>query len=180
MKVASSAFQHESAIPERHTGEGENLSPAIEWHGLPSGTKSVAVICQDLDARIPPHWDTTFVHWLIYNIPANVNSLPEALECAESLSGPVVAHQGMNSFGKIGYSGPLPPFEDDEHHYRFCVYALDTELNLPPGVLYRDLQEMMEGHILEVGKLDCTAKREEGRNCYQDIPRDAPSPELGL
>lgn len=180
MKVESTAFQHESAIPERYTGEGDDVSPPIEWHGLPKGTKSIAVVCQDLDARIQPHWDSTFIHWLVYNIPANVNSLPEGLERSESLEGPVTASQGTNSFGKIGYSGPLPPFEDEQHHYRFCVYALDTELNLPAGLLYRDLMEMLEGHILEIGKLDGTARREECRNCYQDIPKDAPSPELGL
>lgn len=180
MKFESSAFRHESAIPERCSGQGQEVSPALEWHGLPKGTKSIAIVCQDLDARIQPHWDSTLVHWLVYNIPASVNSLPEALPAQEVLTEPVRATQGTNGFGKIGYTGMIPPVEDEEHHYRFCLYALDAELDLPPGLMYRDLEDRMEGHILEIGKIDGTYKRVEDRSCYEDIPRDAPSPELGL
>ena len=144
LEVRSSAFKYGGYIPSRYTCDGENISPQLSWSKGPSGTKSYAIIADDPDAPMG-----TWVHWVIYNIPDNVTSLPEALSNAKRLD--FGAYQGKNDFKKIGYGGPCPP--GGTHRYYFKVYALDTVLDSGPGLTKRQLLKAMEGHILAKGEL---------------------------
>ncbi len=145
LEVLSPAFKHESNIPVKYTCDGENISPPLTWSGVPEGTKSFALICDDPDAPMG-----TFVHWVIFNIPADSTGLEEALPGVEKLKSTAI--QGKNNFGKIGYLGPCPP-KGKPHRYFFKLYALDTKLDLKTGVDKKTLLKAMKGHILAKGEL---------------------------
>ena len=145
VKLTSSAFQGGGAIPVRYTCEGDNVSPPLAWTGLPNGTKSLALICDDPDAPAG-----TWVHWVFYNLPATANELREKVAPAATL--PSGAKQGTNSFEKIGYGGPCPP-PGKAHYYFFKLYALDSELGLKPAPTKEDLLQAMEHHVLGEGQL---------------------------
>lgn len=145
--VSSPAFEAGGTIPRRHTGEGEDVSPPLEWSGLPEGTRELALICDDPDAPMPE----PFVHWVLYKIPANKSGLSEG-----SAEG---ALEGRNSFGKVGYGGPMPPEGHGTHHYHFKVYALETQLDATPGLSKDQLLAAMEGHVLAEGELVGTYER---------------------
>lgn len=145
MNVASSAFPAESMIPSKYSCEGGNISPPLSWTGVPTGTKSLALICDDPDAPGGP-----FVHWILYNLPAGTTSLTEKMATTPTL--PNGARQGMNSFDKIGYGGPCPP-AGKAHHYFFKVYALDSELPVKAGAKKEEVEQAMEHHILAEGLL---------------------------
>src|SRR5690606_38923247 len=100
LELKSSAFLQNGAIPRKHTGEGEDVSPQLSWSHLPEGAKSLAVICHDPDAPLVSPGSYGFVHWVLYNIPASVAELPEGAQGYTS---------GANDFGKVGYGGPMPP-----------------------------------------------------------------------
>lgn len=151
MKLTSSAFASGQPIPVKYTGQGKDVSPPLEWSGAPAGTKSFAIISDDPDAPVG-----TWVHWVIYNIPANVTKLDENVPAKESL--PDGTKQGVNDFGRIGYGGPMPP-PGKAHRYFFKIYALDTTLNLKPRATKQDLLKAMEGHILAQGELMGTYQR---------------------
>jgi len=141
--VRSTAFQEGETIPEKYTCDGKDVSPALEWENPPIGTKSFALICDDPDAPVG-----TWVHWVIYNIPAGVKSLPENVNKTqtvldEPLKGVV---QGVNSWNRIGYGGPCPP-PGPSHRYYFRLYALDTVIKGERMNKTRLLKEM-EGHVL--------------------------------
>lgn len=138
--ITSSAFKMGSPIPKKYTGDGPDISPPLNWEGVPEGTKSLALICDDPDAPVG-----TWVHWVIFNIPTTVKELPENVPKQNLLSNG--AKQGINDFRKIGYNGPAPP-PGKPHRYFFRLYALDTILDLPPGIKKSDLLKAMEGHIL--------------------------------
>ena len=144
LSLSSSAFQANEAIPKPFTCDGEDKSPALTWTDPPANTKSFALIMDDPDA--PPG---TWVHWVIYDIPADQTQLPEALPKGESL--PNGAKQGLvwgvQDFSKVGYFGPCPP-PGKAHRYYFKLYALDRELNLPPKATKFDLEKAMQGHVL--------------------------------
>ena len=144
MQVTSPAFKQSDMIPDRYTCKGEDLSPALRWAGVPSGTKSLALIFDDPDAPMG-----TWVHWIIYNIPADSAGLPENVPAANPVKGGGI--QGANSWGRIGYGGPCPP--SGTHRYFFRLYALDTMLDLKPGATKSQLLKTMEGHILAEGEL---------------------------
>lgn len=144
ISVNSSAFKEGEIIPSKYTCDGANVSPPLSWSGIPDGTKSIALICDDPDAPMG-----TWVHWVIYNLPRDADGLPEAVPRSETL--PNSAKQGTNSGGKIGYDGPCPP--SGTHRYYFKVYALDISPNLPPGISKGRLQEETKGHILAEGQL---------------------------
>jgi Raf kinase inhibitor-like YbhB/YbcL family protein len=144
MQLTSSAFGESENIPKRYTDDGENVSPPLRWSGAPDGTKSFALICDDPDAP-----RGTWVHWVLYNLPADKNELAESVPAREEL--PNGARQGKNDFGKIGYGGPAPP--SGTHRYYFKLYALDTVLNLPAGATKQKLEQAMKGHILTRGEL---------------------------
>lgn len=144
LTLSSSAFTANSNIPKTYTCDGKDLSPPLQWKDAPNSTQSFALIMDDPDA--PPG---TWVHWIIYGIPAKENQLPEGIEKKETLANG--AKQGLvwgvQEFSKVGYFGPCPP-PGKPHRYFFKLYALDTILNLPAKVSKPDLVKAMEGHIL--------------------------------
>ncbi len=150
IKVESAAFAHEGMIPKKYTCDGENISPPLKWEGIPENAKSIAIICDDPDAPMG-----TFVHWVLYDLPADINELPEGIPPEKILENG--AKQGINDFRKIGYGGPCPPF--GTHRYFFKIYALDTVLNLEPGLTKSQLLKKMEGHIIAYGELMGKYKR---------------------
>jgi Raf kinase inhibitor-like YbhB/YbcL family protein len=139
-ELTSTAFPAGEAIPVRHTGEGEDLSPPLQWMNPPEGTKTFAIIVDDPDAP-----DKVFVHWLIYNLPGISRELSEGVPREPSL--PNGTRQGRNDFGEIRYSGPAPP-PGNPHHYFFRIYALNSGVNLPPGTSKEELLVSMHNHIL--------------------------------
>src|SRR5579871_4064849 len=136
LRVGSPAFRNHSRIPERHTGDGEDVSPPLEWSGVPDGTRALAVVVHDPDAPLVDG----FTHWVAYGIAGDATGLPEGGDG-------VIA--GVNSFGNEGYNGPAPPPGHGPHHYYFWLYALDDELDLPAGLDRRQLLERIEDHVIE-------------------------------
>ena len=124
MQLNSIVFKSQQRIPKRHTGEGGDISPPLEWSNVPGGCNGFALISEDPDAELRPGNDSPFVHWLIYNLSRAVTSLPEELPFKVILDTPVSASQGINSFGNIGYSGPLPPIGQGIHRYPFILHSL--------------------------------------------------------
>ena len=153
--IESDAFTAGEGIPKEYTGEGQDISPPLRWSNLPEGTKQLALIVDDPDAPRPEPW----VHWLIYNISPNVDSLPEGIETNKTLPTPAGAMQGKNSSSRIGYGGPMPPPGHGVHHYHFKLYALDAELQLKPGLEKDGLLMVITGHILGEGELVGTYQR---------------------
>lgn len=150
MKVTSSAFENHGSIPKKHTGEGEDVSPALSWSGAPEGTKGFAVICHDPDAPLLKDGDYGFVHWVLYNLPGSATSLAE---------GASEGTAGKNDFGKTGYGGPMPPEGHGKHHYYFWVLALDEETKLDEGLTLRQLIDAIEPHCTGMNRLIGTYAR---------------------
>jgi len=144
LEVVSPAFAAGGLIPRKHTCDGEDVSPEISWSGVPAGTRSFALICDDPDAP-----SGTWVHWVVFNLPAVVSRLPEALPAEPAL--PSGGRQGKNDFRRIGYGGPCPP--SGTHRYVFKVYALDRLLDLEPGATKAQVEAAMKGHVLAEGSL---------------------------
>lgn len=145
MTLTSSAFEPGTSIPAKHTGEGEDISPALSWSNPPEGTKSFAVICHDPDAPlVTPRGTYGFVHWVLYNIPASVSSLDEGMKEHTS---------GKSDFGKLGYGGPMPPNGHGTHQYYFWVLALNDELNLEAGLTLWELLERIEPQVTGMNRL---------------------------
>jgi hypothetical protein len=142
--VTSTAFEDGGTIPVRYTCDGGNVSPPLSWSGGPDGVESVALICDDPDAP-----RGTFVHWVLFNLPPTTTSLDVDVSREELIPGS--PRQGKNSAGKIGYTGPCPP--SGTHRYYFKVYALDTVLEVAPGITKEELVDAMEGHIVAQGQL---------------------------
>ncbi len=147
MQLTSNAFEPNGSIPQKHTGEGKDVSPGLAWTAAPEGTKELALICDDPDAPTPEPW----VHWVAYKIPADQTSITEGVQSG--------LHEGITGWGDTGYRGPMPPPGHGVHRYFFKLYALDIELDLGPGATKADLLEMMEGHILAEGELIGTYER---------------------
>lgn len=139
MRISSKAFGEGDMIPRQYACDGSNVSPPLDWMDLPGGTKSLALICDDPDAPAG-----TWVHWVIFNIPADETGLPEDVPREKKLASG--AKQGITDFRKIGYGGPCPP--GGTHRYYFKLYALDSILEAEPGITKRELLEIMDGHIL--------------------------------
>lgn len=155
MVVKSTAFSPGQPIPKKYSKEGADVSPPLSWSGVPKDAKELALICDDPDAPTPEPW----VHWVIYKIPVATTQLPENLTKDSKLSTPAGAMQGINSWGQPGYGGPMPPPGHGVHHYYFKLYALDTLLNVQPGLDKEGLLEAMSGHILAQGQLMGTYRR---------------------
>lgn len=149
--VSSPAFTSGSAIPKPFTCQGTDVSPALAWSGHPKQTESFALIVDDPDAPVG-----TWVHWVIWNIPASAQQLPENVDKREHLDSGAV--QGRNDFRKIGYNGPCPP-PGNTHRYFFRLYALDGKLNLAPGATRQELDAAMKGHILAQAEYMGTFRR---------------------
>ena len=155
VKLQSPAFTEGHAIPRRHTEDGEDLSPALSWSAVPPGTHTLALIVDDPDAPRDEPW----VHWVIYNIPADARELPEGIPQQATPTTPAGCVQGKNTWGTVGYRGPAPPKGHGIHHYHFKLYALDSALDLAPGLDKHDLMNAMSGHILGHGELVGTYQR---------------------
>jgi len=145
IRLTSTAFTGGGTIPRKHTCDGSDVSPPLAWDNVPGGTKSFALICDDPDAPMG-----TWVHWVLFNLPADTRSLAEAVPPDKEL--PNGARQGTNDFRKIGYGGPCPP-PGKPHRYFFKLYALDTVLDLPAGSTKAQVVKAMEGHVLAEGQL---------------------------
>ena len=151
LKVFSPAFERGQELGSRYTCDGENVSPPIEWGKGPENTKFYVLICEDPDAP----GDRPWIHWILYNIPASTDSLPENVEKEQRLSDGAI--QDINDFKQYGYGGPCPP--GGTHRYFFKVYALDTVLKAGPGLSKKKLLREIEGHILARGELMGTYSR---------------------
>lgn len=144
MKLESTAFSAEGMIPLKFTCDGENISPALRWQNVPAAAQSLALIVDDPDAP-----NRTFVHWVAYDLPIEMRSLPEQVPHGPTLQGG--GTQGQNDFGDMGYGGPCPP--SGTHRYFFKLYALDISLNLNSGATKPQLEAAMSGHIVEQAEL---------------------------
>ncbi len=143
MKLTSPSFVNQGDIPKKYTCDGEDISPALEWSEVPEGTKSFALIVDDPDAPDPANPRMTWVHWVLYNLPATAVSLPEGAVKKDLPEGTM---EGLNDWKKTGYGGPCPPI--GKHRYFHKLYALDVvleDLNLPGKA---KIEKAMEGHVL--------------------------------
>jgi Raf kinase inhibitor-like YbhB/YbcL family protein len=145
IELSSTAFQSGETIPKPYTGDGADRSPPLRWSEPPAGTRSLALICDDPDAP-----RGTWVHWVLFNLPAQTRALEEGVPTTESLDNG--ARQGKNDFGNLGYGGPAPP-KGKPHRYFFKLYALDAVVDLPAGATKAQLLDAMKGHILDQGEL---------------------------
>ena len=150
LTVNSVAFKAGTAIPRQYTCDGINISPPIEWSGTPGTARTIALIADDPDAPAG-----TWIHWVLYNLPAENIGLVENLPASENLK--AAGLQGRNDFKQIGYGGPCPP--SGTHRYFFKIYALDAELPLKAGATRGELEKAMAGHIVAQGQLMGTYRR---------------------
>jgi hypothetical protein len=149
-ELTSDAFTPHESIPRKYSCDGEDISPPLTWSDPPEGTQSFALICDDPDAPMG-----TWVHWVLFNIPADSRSLPEAIPAQDTLSDGSV--HGKNSWKRQDYGGPCPP--SGTHRYFFKLYALDTTLDLRAGATKKKVLRAMEGHILAEADLMGTYSR---------------------
>jgi Raf kinase inhibitor-like YbhB/YbcL family protein len=148
LTVSSASFARGALMNERYSEYADGVSPALSWTAVPNA-KSYAIIAEDPDARPI----TPVVHWLAWNIPAAVTSLPEGIQEQPRLTDPDGVLQGRTTHGSVGYYGPHPPVGDPPHHYHFQVYALDSKPAVPSGADRDQLLAAMKGHILAKGEL---------------------------
>lgn len=153
LELRSPAFSHSGAIPRRYTCEGADVSPPLQWYGVPPGAKSLALIVDDPDAPDPRAPQRTWVHWVLFNIPPIATALPEGVP-REQL--PPGTREGINDWKRTGYGGPCPPIGC--HRYFFKLYALDTVLPLEKPTK-AELETAMRGHILAEAVLIGTYQR---------------------
>jgi Raf kinase inhibitor-like YbhB/YbcL family protein len=139
MKIESPAFENNQSILSKYTCDGENISPPLKINDVPEGTKSLVLIVDDPDAPVG-----TWVHWTVWNINPQTKEIPEGVE-------PEGAVEGLTDFGSPGYGGPCPP--SGKHRYFFKLYALDILLSLDSSAETKDIEEAMEGHILDKAEL---------------------------
>jgi Raf kinase inhibitor-like YbhB/YbcL family protein len=139
LTITSTAFEQGGMIPRQYTCDGNDSSPPLAWTSVPDGTKSLALICDDPDAPVG-----TWVHWVLFNLPADVTALPEHVPPQKTLGNG--ARQGTNDFRKIGYGGPCPP--GGTHRYYFKLYTLDTVLETKPGITKKELLLIRPPHTL--------------------------------
>lgn len=154
LSITSTAFRNEEEIPTKHTCEGEDISPALQWASAPEGTQSLALIVDDPDAPDPDAPKMVWVHWVLYNLPPDCQELPEGVS-PEAL--PEGACEGCNDWKATGWRGPCPPI--GRHRYYFRLYALDRRLADRGDVSRAELDQMMQGHILAEATLMGTYQR---------------------
>ena len=152
MQLTSTSFENQKSFAKKFTCDGEDISPALEWSGVPEGTKSFALIVDDPDAPDPANPKMTWVHWVLYNIPVTASSLPEAVTAL-----PPGTKEGLNDWKRTGYGGPCPPI--GRHRYFFKLYALDSVLPDLGEATKAKVEEAMASHILEEATLIGTYQR---------------------
>lgn len=143
MELRSAAFEHEERIPKRHTCEGDNISPPLEIRDVPDDAVSLALIMDDPDVPLTLREDGMWDHWIVYDIPADTRRIPEGEE-------PAGTH-GLGTAENLEYFGPCPP--DTEHRYYFRLYALDCRLDLAEGASKQQVEQAMQGHVLDIAEL---------------------------
>lgn len=150
LTLSSTAFAHGESIPAEYSCDGQDVSPPLQWSDPPQAAQSFVLIADDPDAP-----GGTWVHWVVYNLPAGARSLPGSIPPeAEFADG---GQHGQNSWGRLAYGGPCPP--GGTHRYFFKLYALDTTLELEPGASKEQVLQAMEGHVLAQGELMGTFSR---------------------
>lgn len=154
MKLESTAFSHQGDIPRRFTCDGEDISTPVSWSDLPAGAKSLVLIVDDPDAPDPQAPRMTWVHWVLYNLPAVAAGLPEGVAADALPSGTL---QGLNDWKRVGYGGPCPPI--GRHRYFHKLYALDTLLPDLKRPTKARLEQAMQGHVLGRTELVGTYQR---------------------
>ena len=145
LKIVSRAFAQGKVIPDKYTCNGKNVSPPLQWTDVPRAAKELVLIVDDPDAP-----SGTFVHWLLYGLQPGESGVEEGIP-AGTATLPNGAHQGLNDFRKIGYAGPCPP--SGTHRYYFHLYALDSALNLPPGITRDKVDKAIKTHVVEEAEL---------------------------
>jgi Raf kinase inhibitor-like YbhB/YbcL family protein len=155
LTITSPSFTHEGQIPRKYTCEGADASPPLAWSGVPDGTKSLVLIVDDPDAPDPKAPKMTWVHWVLYNLPATSTGLPEAV-AARGL--PAGTREGLNDWKRTGYGGPCPPI--GRHRYFHKLYALDTVLPDLGHPTKADLEHAMHGHVRAQAEVIGTYQKE--------------------
>jgi hypothetical protein len=144
LELSSSAFSHNEPIPQEHTCDGADEPPPLQWDGVPAAAETLALIVDDPDAPDPEAPQRTYVHWVVYDVPASATSLAGGRE-------------GKNDWNRTGYGGPCPPI--GRHRYFFKLYALDTRLGNLGEPTKAELEEAMRDHVLEQAELMGTYER---------------------
>jgi Raf kinase inhibitor-like YbhB/YbcL family protein len=142
-RLTSPAFEHDDPLPERFSADGDDVSPPLEWSGVPEGTRELVLIGEDPDAEVG-----VVTHWLAYGIAPDTARIPEAVPTDAIVEQPVSLLQGLNEFDEVGYSGPLLDDDRGPHRLFFRLFALDMELDLPPGVRRDELRRAAKEHII--------------------------------
>jgi Raf kinase inhibitor-like YbhB/YbcL family protein len=148
LSLTSAAFDNGAEIPRKHTCEGSDISPPLQWTGIPENTRSLVLIVDDPDAPDPAAPKMTWVHWVLYNITPAATGLPEDVPSSDLPEG---AEEGLNDWGRTGYGGPCPPI--GRHRYFHKLYALDAELRGLAKPTKKDIEAAMQGHILAQAEL---------------------------
>ncbi len=161
--LTSTEFEDGQPIPRRYTGDGEDLSPPLKWFDPPPGTRSLALI-----GEAPDSPKGTWIHWVVFNIPAESRELSAGIRQEEIFANGIT--QGLNSFGKIGYNGPRP-LDGETHRYRFRLFALNGLLPLKARASKEQLQEAMQSYLLAVTQLTGTYRRGQTRDLPDDPSR---------
>lgn len=143
LRLTSPAFAHDAVLPLRHTADGEDVSPPLEWEGVPEGTRELALVCDDPDADAG-----VFTHWVVYGLAPDTTGLPEGIPGDAIVEEPVSLVQGLNEFDEVGYRGPEPDDDRGPHRLFFRLFALDTELDLHAGATRAELRQAAKGHII--------------------------------
>lgn len=146
LTLSSTAFAHNGEVPRKHTCDGQDLSPRISWTGAPAGTRSFALIVDDPDAPDPKAPKMTWVHWVLYNLPADTAGLQEGVRTL-----PAGTREGLNDWKRTGYGGPCPPV--GRHRYFHKLYALDVALPDLGRPTKAQLEQAMAGHVLARAEL---------------------------
>jgi Raf kinase inhibitor-like YbhB/YbcL family protein len=154
LSIYSAGFRHNGMIPAIYTCDGRNISPPLAWSGIPPGAKSLALIVDDPDAPDPAAPRMIWVHWVLYNIPAEARGLEENIAAAALPAG---TKEGINDWGRMGYGGPCPPI--GRHRYFFTLYALDAVLAELREPTRPQVEQAFKGHILAKAQLVGTYER---------------------
>lgn len=155
LTITSTVFEHAGPIPAKFTCDGDDISPPLQWNGAPAGTQSLVLIVDDPDAPDPAAPQRVWVHWVLYNLPADRTGVQEGITASQLPEGTLVAR---NDWNKAGYGGPCPPI--GKHRYFHKLYALDTELPDLGAATKADVERAMAGHVLAQAELIGTYQRD--------------------